>query len=276
MLHCTTVIMVYSRSFEIVKIFGSEERMRRIAVSISKGGVGKTTTAVNLAAGLAAKGKRVLMVDTDTQGQASAMLGVRPDVGLAEFVSGDATFEVAATVAREGLLILAGGRSLAALKRVISRQEYGGEKVLEEAMSKVDAPFDYVILDTAPGWDALTVNVLFYAREILAPVSTEVLTLDSLIEFTKSIEAIQKYNTDLKLNYVLPTFLDGRVKKSAEILTQLKKHFGRGVVLAPVRYNVRLSEAPGYGQTIYEYAPGSSGAEDYKALTERISKNGRA
>ncbi len=75
---------------------------------------------------------------------------------------------------------------------------------------------------------------------------------------------------------MLPTFLDGRVKKSAEILSQLKKHFGKGVVLSPVRYNVRLSEAPGYGQTIYEYAPGSAGAEDYKALTERINKNGRA
>ena len=204
------------------------------------------------------------------------MLGVRPDVGLAEFVAGDATFEEAATEAREGLSILAGGRSLAALKRVISRQEYGGERVLEESLLKVDSPFDYVILDTSPGWDALTVNVLFYAREILAPVSTEVLTLDSLIEFNKSIEAIQKYNTDLKLNYVLPTFLDGRVKKSAEILAQLKKHFGKDVVLSPVRYNVRLSEAPGYGQTIYEYAPGSTGAEDYKALTERINKNGRA
>lgn len=250
--------------------------MRRIAVSISKGGVGKTTTAVNLAAGLAAKGRRVLLVDTDTQGQAGAMLGIKPDVGLAEFVSGDAAFEDAATEAREGLLILAGGRSLAALKRVISRQEYGGERVLEESLAKVDAGFDYVILDTSPGWDALTVNVLFYAHEILAPVSTEVLTLDSLIEFTKSIEAIQKYNTDLKLNYVLPTFLDGRVKKSGEILAQLRKHFGKGVVLSPVRYNVRLSEAPGYGQTIYEYAPKSTGAEDYEALIERINKNGRA
>lgn len=250
--------------------------MRRIAVSVSKGGVGKTTTAVNLAAGLASKGRRVLMVDTDTQGQAGAMLGVRPEVGLAEFVSGDVAFEEAAVEAREGLSLLAGGRSLAALKRLISRQEYGGERVLEEALSKVDIGFDYVILDTSPGWDALTVNVLFYAREILAPVSTEVLTLDSLIEFTKSIESIQKYNTALKLNYVLPTFLDGRVKKSGEILSQLRKHFGKNVVLSPVRYNVRLSEAPGYGQTIYEYAPGSTGAEDYKTLTERINKNGRA
>lgn len=247
--------------------------MRKIAISISKGGVGKTTTAVNLSAGIAAKGCRVLLVDTDTQGHAGKLLGVKTEVGVAELVSGESTFEDAAVEARERLWLLSGGRSLAGLKRVISRQEFGGERMLAEALSKVDAQFDYVILDTSPGWDAMTVNALFYATEILAPVSTEALTLDSLIEFTKSVESIQKYNPGLKLKYLLPTFLDGRVKMSGEVLDMLKKHFGTGLC-SPVRYNVRLAEAPAHGMTIYEYAPNSTGANDYKTLTERISQNG--
>jgi chromosome partitioning protein len=126
-----------------------------------------------------------------------------------------------------------------------------------------------VILDSAPGWDALTVNLLFYATEVLAPVSLEVMTLQGLADFIHSLAAIQKYNPDLKLQYVLPTFFDRRVKKSGEILEQLRLHYP-AQVCPPVRYNVRLSEAPGYGQTIFEYAPASTGAGDYRLLTERI------
>lgn len=247
--------------------------MRKIAISLSKGGVGKTTTAVNLSAGLARAGYRVLLIDTDTQGQASRALGVSSEAGLAELLSGDASPAQAIQEARERLYLLAGGRSLAGLKRSIDRKDFGGENTLAEGLEMLDSSYDYAILDTAPGWDSLTVNVLFYADEILAPVSMEILTVSGLLYFQQSIEAIQKYKPQLEIRYVLPTFMDGRVKKSEEIMAQLQSVFHEKLC-SPIRYSVRLSEAPGFGQTIYEYAPASSGVEDYQALVERISKDG--
>lgn len=243
--------------------------MKKIAIALSKGGVGKTTTAVNLAAGLAQAGKNVLLLDVDTQGQVSRALGCAPESGLAEFVSGEVDFDHACVPVRENLWLLAGGRSLAGLKRVITRKDYGGEQTLVEAFQGADGRYDYILVDTAPGWDALTINVLFFADSVMAPVSLEVMTLQGLMEFSRSMASIQKYHQTLQLKYVLPTFFDRRVKKSEEILGQLQAHFGERVC-APIRYNVRLSEAPGLGQTIFEYAPHSSGAEDYHKLTERI------
>jgi chromosome partitioning protein len=249
--------------------------MRKIAIALTKGGVGKTTTAVNLAAGLAQAGQRVLLVDVDTQDQAAASLGVKPAAGLAELAGGEIAVDQAVHEARSGLWVLCGGRSLAGLKRIIARQEYGGEQTLAELMAPFEGGYDFVLLDTAPGWDVLTVNVLFYAGEVLTPVSLEVMTLQGLLEFTKSMAAIRRYHAALALRYVLPTFFDRRVKKSDEIMAQLRAHFG-AAVCEPVRYNVRLSEAPGYGQSIFEYAPRSPGAEDYHKLTQRILQDGRA
>lgn len=247
----------------------------KIAVALSKGGVGKTTTAVSLAADLAQRGNSVLLIDLDTQGQAARALGVQPQLGITEVVSEETSAADAVCSARPRLWLLAGGRPLAGLKRIITRKEYGGERTLAEALTGWDEQFEYVIVDTAPGWDALTVNALFYASSILAPVSMEVLTLQGLAEFNQSIGAIQKYNPSLALKYILPTFFDRRVKKSDEILAQLRQHYPQQVC-QPVRYSVRLSEAPGYGQTIFEYAPGSSGATDYANLTERILSDGDA
>lgn len=243
--------------------------MRKIAVTLSKGGVGKTTTAVNLAAGLAEAGRRVLIVDMDTQGQVAKMLGVQPALSMAEVVAGDAEVEAALAPARERLVLLAGGATLAGLKRAIARKDFGGEQTVAEALAPLDGRFDYVILDTAPGWDTLTINALFYANEVMAPVALEVMALQGLLEFTKKLGAIQQYRKEIELHYIVPTFMDRRVRKSAEILAQLEQYFG-AQLCDPVRYNVRLSEAPGYGQTIYEYARRSPGAEDYRLLTERI------
>lgn len=247
--------------------------MRKIAVALSKGGVGKTTTAVNLAAGLALAGRRVLLVDVDTQGQAAKLLGCAPAAGLAEVAGGELAPQAAVTLARDNLDLLGGGRGLANLKRIITRKDFGGEQTVAESLAPLDGAYDYAILDTAPGWDALSVNALFYATEILTPVSLEIMTLQSLLDFNQSLAAIQRYHSTLALRYIVPTFFDRRVRKSDEIRTQLAGHFGSRLC-EPVRYNVRLSEAPGYGQTIYEYAPHSPGAEDYRALTERILADG--
>jgi len=118
------------------------------------------------------------------------------------------------------------------------------------------------------------VNALFYAHEVLIPVSLEVMALQGLLEFVRSLDPIQRYHPGLAIRYVLPTFMDRRVKKSAEILAQLRSHFGN-LLCNPIRYNVRLSEAPGYGQTIFEYAPRSPGALDYQNLSERMLSDGR-
>ena len=249
--------------------------MRKIAIALSKGGVGKTTTAISLAGGLARAGQRVLLVDMDTQGQVAKALGLRPQVGLAELVMNQLAPEQVMVEAREGIWLLAGGRSLAGLKRVIARKDFGGEQTLSEALTALDGEYDVALVDTAPAWDTLTVNALFYATEVLVPVSLEVMALQGLIEFVRALAPIQRYHSDLALRYVLPTFMDRRVKKSEEILTHLKGHYA-DVICEPIRYNVRLSEAPGYGQTIFEYAPSSPGAADYQRLTERILRDGQS
>ncbi|MBC8179069.1 MAG: ParA family protein [Desulfobacteraceae bacterium] len=242
--------------------------MRKIAVSLTKGGVGKTTTAVNLAAGLALAGFRVLLIDTDTQGQAGFMLGLQPEGGLAELVTGALEPEEAIVEARQGLWLLAGGVGLAGVKKMIASNELEGEQTLTKALATLDEKYDYVILDTSPGWDTMTINVLFYADEVLVPVSLEILTIKGLAEFNKRLDAIKRHKA-ISLTYVLPTFMDRRVRKSAEILEQLQSYYP-GRLCPPIRYNVRLSEAAGYGEPIFEFAPNSPGAEDYKILTERI------
>jgi chromosome partitioning protein len=211
----------------------------------------------------------VLLVDMDTQGQVAKMLGLQPSCGLAEVINNEVRLDAAILPAREGLWVLAGGRTLAGLKRVIDRKEYGGERTVSETLAPLDGCYDYVIVDTAPGWDVLTVNALFYAQEVLAPVALEVMALQGLAEFEQSLQAIQRYHKELRLRYVLPTFLDRRVRQSEAMLRQLQTYYGEQVC-APIRLNVRLSESPGFGQTVFEYAGSSPGAKDYLALTERI------
>lgn len=256
----------------ITKDTPSASQPRRIGVSLSKGGVGKTTTSVNLAAGLAFSGHKVLLVDTDTQGQDSFMLGLKPKAGLTEFIMEELEPDEAMVQARENLWLLAGGKSLAGLKRLVDRKDFGGELTIAESLQRFDHRFDYVIVDTSPGWDPVTVNVLFYVSELLTPVSLEVMSLQGLVEFLKSIASIQKYRQEVSLRYILPTFLDKRVSRSMDVLEKMEDLYGERVC-APIRYNVRLSESPARGQTIFEYAPGSNGAMDYRELVRKVAGN---
>ena len=201
----------------------SKSAIRRICVTLSKGGVGKTTTSVNLSAGLALAGYKVLLVDTDTQGQSSYILGTKPRAGLTELLTKELSPEECIIRARKNLWLLSGGKSLAGVKRIIDRKSFGAEWTMSEALKGLDHRYDYVIIDTAPGWDQLIVNVLFYATEVLVPVALEVMPLQGLAEFMKSLGSIQKYRKEIVLKYIVPTFMDTRVKGPEAIYTQLKK-----------------------------------------------------
>jgi len=248
----------------------SRKRARKIGVSISKGGVGKTTTSVNLSHGLAMAGFKVLLIDTDTQGQDSFMLGVKAQAGLTELVTEELTAEEAIVKARENLWLLAGGKSLAGVKRLIDRKDYGGEKTMAESLAPLEADYDYIIVDTSPGWDPLTVNVLFFVNELLTPVSLEMMTLQGLVEFLRSIAAIQKYRKEVALKYILPTMLDKRIKQTTIILEKLQQLYG-DLVCTPIRYNSTLSATPAHGKSIFEYAPGCHGSHDYRELVRKVA-----
>lgn len=242
--------------------------MRKIAIANRKGGVGKTTTAVNVAAGLALAGNKVLLIDTDTQGHCSRLLGINPDKGLAELIDGTATPTEAVTEAREGLYLLAGSKRLEVTIKDISQRKYRVEHVLTDALQGYN-DFDYVIVDTAPGFSQLNINVFFYVQEIGIPVSMEILSIDGFKDFMNEIEVL-KQHTDVELKYIIPTFYDRRNSKSDQIIKQLQYNF-EGLVTKPIRFSVRLSECPAWGQTIYEYAGKEKVSKDYAYLSAVIS-----
>lgn len=241
-----------------------------MAFTNAKGGVAKTTTCVNVGAALARRGHRTLLIDCDTQGQVTKSLGVRAGEGLAELVQGEAGLEDVQIEARENLFVIAGGGTLSGAKRLISRRDMRSELVLSEALADLRG-YDFVLLDTAPSWDVLNVNCLFYVEELLIPVSMEVLALQGIGDFLGRVRQVQLYREGLRISGIIPTFYDARVRKSAEILEQLEQHFP-GAVWPAVRYNSKLSEAPGFGQHIFEYAKKSNGAADHARLAERLAK----
>lgn len=248
---------------------------RKICVSLSKGGVGKTTTSVNLGAGLALAGRKVLLVDTDTQGQTAYALGKKPRFGLTELLTKELGAEETVVQARKNLYLLSGGKSLAGVKRIIDRKSFGAEWTLAEALKPLDDQYDFIIIDTSPGWDQLIVNVLFYATEVLVPVALEVMPLHGLAEFIKSLDSIQRYRQEIALKYIVPTFMDNRIKGPQNIFSQLKKLYPK-YVCKPIRYNASLSEAPSYGKTIFEFAPGSNASVDYRELVRRVTEDDMA
>lgn len=250
-------------------------RARKICVTLSKGGVGKTTTSVNLSCGLALTGYRVLLIDTDTQGQSAYMLGKKPAAGLTELLTGELKPDECILEARKNLWLLGGGKSLAGVKRIIDRKSFGAEWALSEALSNLDTQYDFIVMDTAPGWDQLIVNVLFYATEVLVPVALEVMPLHGLSEFLKSLGSIQKYRKEIELKYIVPTFLDTRIKGPQALYSQLKRLYP-DQLCAPIHYNESLAEAPSFGKSIFEFAPGSRASADYRELVRKVSMNENA
>lgn len=248
--------------------------MRKICIAISKGGTAKTTTAISLAHGLALAGKKTLLIDTDSQGQCSYMLGAKPKYGLANVLNGDISVKEAVFKARNNLYLLGGGSELAFAKKDIGSRDIGAERVLYDCLESVEGQYDFVVIDTSPAFDSLTINALFYCKEILTPISLEVLTLNSLADFVGKIANIKKYNPELSHCYLLPTFQDKRVKKSKEILQILKKHY-KDILCEPVRYSARISESAGYGESIFEFDKSAKVTTDYKNLVKKVLRYGK-
>ena len=255
--------------------------MRKIITYNHKGGVGKTTTAVNLAAGLYQLGKKVLLLDLDPQRNATNHLGIdlnpkdgKPVLTAYELMHGRASL---ADVLRNrnGLYIIPGSKRLSNLQR-----ELGGDlayqSILKRRMKGIEGAFDYVIIDCPGDLNFLAVNAMVFANEIIVPMQAEVFSLDGLSDVMDELDQITQedgLNPNLRVAGICITMLDQRYALSREVVEAVKVHFGDQFLNTQIGRNVRLSEAPGHGQTIFEYDPSSAGASDYLKLAHEIIKH---
>lgn len=237
--------------------------MRRIAVVNHKGGTGKTTTAVHLAAGLAGAGRRVLLIDLDPQGNVGQWFGIDPeDVRVVDLLERGTVIDECAVEVRPNLDVIASDWRLAEAEEKLVRGRER-ETWLARRLRKLDG-YDFVIVDCAPSMSILTSSALAFADEVVIPISMEYLALIGVKQIIENILRMTEGNGGrVRIVAVVPTFYQHSLRKSGQILRTLQKHF-RGVVAEPIRVNVRLSEAPSHRQTIYEYSPRSRGAEDYR------------
>ncbi|MCA9331432.1 ParA family protein [Candidatus Saccharibacteria bacterium] len=243
-----------------------------IAILNQKGGVGKTTTAINLGAYLAKAGKQVLIIDFDPQGNASSGLGIAKE--SVETTSYDILFrpsEVATAIIETevpNLNIIPTNTSLAAAEvELVSKTNR--ELLLGRVIQRLD--YDYVLIDCPPSLGLLTVNALSAARYLLIPVQAEYYALEGLSQLLSVMQRIRRgLNTDLELMGVVVTMFDSRTSLSEQVYNELKKHFGSKLFKTIIPRNVRLAEAPSHGKPISEHDRWSKGARSYKQLAKEV------
>jgi len=248
-------------------------RARRVAILNQKGGTGKTTTAVNLAAGVAERGHEVLLVDTDAQGNVGASLGIRGDKSLYHvIVEGADPVEISVPV-RKHLDVVTSDATLAAAEIWLARQEPEvRSRILMERLNlmKITRRYAYVILDCGPSLNLLNQNALTYADEVIIPVTCDYLALVGVKQVMRTIKDVERHlHHAVRISAVLPTFYDGRTRLAREAYMTLRTHF-RHKCLEPIRQTTRLAEAPANRKTIFEYAPDSHGASDYKRVVDWV------
>jgi len=249
-----------------------------IAVANQKGGVGKTTTAVNLAAGLALWGRRILLVDMDPQGNATSGCGLEKDdltATVYEVLLGNlAVKEAVNPLSFKGMdLLPANGNLIGAEVELI--HEIGREYFLKRHLDSISQEYHYVLIDCPPSLGLLTVNALTASEEVIIPLQCEFYAMEGLSQLLRTIRLIKRsVNPGLRISGILLTMFDVRNNISHQVKEEVCRHFGSRVFNTVVSRNVRLSEAPSFGKNIFEYDRKCAGAIGYKMLAEELIKRG--
>lgn len=250
-----------------------------IAMANQKGGVGKTTTAVNLAAALGDKGKRVLLVDTDPQGNTTSGVGVdRRDCRVSVYdvlIGGAKAKEALVKTEFKNLTLLPSHMDLAAAELELASLE-SREAILKNALASLRGEYDYLLIDCPPSLGLITTNALTAADTILIPIQCEYYALEGLSQLMNTVRRVKRqYNDLLDIEGVLLTMYDGRLNLTQQVVEEVKKYFPRKVFKTVIPRTVRLSEAPGFGQPVLYYDRTSRGAQAYGELAGEILKNDR-
>ncbi len=246
--------------------------MRLIAITNQKGGSGKTTTAVNLAAAIGERGKRTLLLDLDPQGTATGWLGLETGRGLFEvFTDGARLTDLVQETQVPGVDLIPAAPLLIAADKALAG-EVGAEGLLKKALMKLPQnKWDFCLIDCPPSLSLLTLSALTAASEVLVPVETHVLALSGLAELVQTVETVKdRLNSELKITAILACRFDRRTNHSREVVDQIQKRFGRLVLKTAIRESVRLAEAPSFHQPITSYASNTAGAEDYRAVAAEL------
>jgi chromosome partitioning protein len=247
---------------------------RVYALANQKGGVGKTTSALNLAACLAAAGERSLVVDLDPQANATSGLGERANgVSSYDLLDGASVLQVARPTRFENLDLVPAKPELAGAAVELAAHE-GGERYLAESLTGASDRYRYVFLDCPPSFGPLTVNALAAADRVIVPVQAEYYALEGLTQLVSSLGMIRtRLNPELALAGVVLTMVDGRTRLSSDVAAELERHFGPLLFRARVPRSVRIAEAPSHGEPVITYDPRSAGAEAYwKVAMELVER----
>jgi chromosome partitioning protein len=249
-----------------------------IAIANQKGGVGKTTTSVNLAASLGVLEKKVLLIDADPQANATSGLGI----DVEEVAVGTYQLLEHTTLAKDAIIatkspnldLIPSHIDLVAIEIELVDKE-NREYMLKNAIEGLKSEYDFILIDCAPSLGLLTLNALTAADSVIIPIQCEYFALEGLGKLLNTIKSIQKiHNKDLDIEGLLLTMYDSRLRLSNQVVEEVKKHFNEMVFQTIIQRNVRLSEAPSYGESIISYDAGSKGANNYLSLAqELIEKN---